>query len=69
MFVKVTTPDNSVFLINPDHVRAIEERLKGRSTLYFGNGNVLAINIGIDDAMDLFKGKPTSRARKTTTSE
>ena len=65
MFVKVTTPDNSVFLSNPDHVRAIEERLKGRSTLYFGSGDTVAINVGIEDAADLFKGKPTSRARKT----
>ena len=70
MFIKMKTPDNVNFAFNPERIRAIEEQTPSRSKLYFENGDVVAVGMGIDDAMDLLKGKPTTtRAKKTTTTD
>lgn len=68
MFVKVTSPDNTVVAINRNQVRAIYQVNDKRCNIAFeGTDRTLAVNMGIDSVIALFEPKQASnRARKTT---
>lgn len=68
MFVKITSPDNTVVAINRNKVRAIYKVSDKRCNIAFdGAERTLAVNMGLDDVLTLLEPKQTSnRARKTT---
>lgn len=69
MFVKVTSPDNTVVAVNRNQVRAIYQVNDKRCNIAFeGSERTLAVNMGIDNVIALLDAKPTStRARKSHT--
>lgn len=72
MFVKVVSPDNTVVAVNSAHVRAIYQVTDRRCNLsFYGAEKTLAVNMGIDQVIDLLTPKPTSvrATRKTVSSE
>lgn len=69
MFVKVTTPDNTVLAINVAHVRAIQAVTPSRCNILFSNQErAVAVSMGIDDAIERLTPKQTStRATRKAT--
>ena len=68
MLVKLSTPDCTEVLINPDQVQAVFKVTEKRSNIQFANSDRrMAVSEGIDVLNELFNTKPAStRARKTT---
>jgi hypothetical protein len=68
MLVRLSTPDCTEVLINPDQVQAVFKVTDKRSNIQFANSERhMAVSEGIDVLNELFNTKPTSsRARKMT---
>jgi hypothetical protein len=65
MFVKVTTPDNTVLAINVAHVRAIQAVTPSRSNILFANQErAVAVSMGIDAAIEALTPKTSTRATR-----
>lgn len=68
MLVKLSTPDCTEVLINPDQVQAVFKVTDKRSNIQFANSDRhMAVSEGINELSELFNSRPSSsRARKTT---
>lgn len=68
MLVKLSTPDCTEVLINPDQVQAVFKVTDKRSNIQFANSDRhMAVSEGIDVLNELFNSRPSSnRARKAT---